>query len=141
MPYDTPESVVHRLFDALNAHEVDRAVNQLDRSYRGIDATRSALTVGRDEAKREVRAGLTAFPALTLSVQQCIADPPHVSVFWGMEAVHEGPFLDIPPTHQPVSVSGTGLFTVRDGQIIRGVHLWDLAGFLRAVKLLPDLPE
>lgn len=70
-----------------------------------------------------------------------VGRPPHVAVFWRMEAMHEGPFLEIPPTHQAVDVSGTGLFIVRDEQIIRGVHLWDLAGLLRAVNLLPDLPD
>ncbi len=141
MPDSSPTSVVRRLFDALNEHDLDRAVDQLDRAYRGIDATRSALTVGRDAAEREMRAGLTAFPAFSVSIEKCVADPPEVSVFWSMDAVHEGAFLDIPPTHQSVAVSGTGFFTVRDGRIVRGVHLWDLAGFLRAVKLLPDLPN
>ncbi len=63
-----------------------------------------------------------------------------MSVFWSLDAVHEGPFLDIPPTQQSVAVSGTGLFTVREGQIVRGIHLWDLAGFLRDVHLRPELP-
>lgn len=141
MPDASPTTVVHRLFDALNDHDVDRAADQLDRSYRGVDATRSALTVGRDAAEREIRAGLTAFPSLSLSIEWCVADPPEVSVFWSMDAVHEGTFLEIPPTHQSVTVSGTGFFTVHDDRIVRGVHLWNFAGFLRAVKLLPDLPN
>jgi len=139
MPTDPPAAVIHTLFDALNAHEADRAARQLAASYHGIDATRSAVTVGRDDARAEIQTGLNAFDP-TFSIQQCVADPPYVSVFWHMEAVHEGPFLQIPPTDQPVSVSGTGLFTVRDGRVTRGVHLWDLAGLLRAVNLLPDLP-
>lgn len=141
MPDASPTSVVHRLFDALNDHDVVRATDQLDRSYRGIDATRSALTRGREAAEREIRTGLTAFPAFSVSIEQCVTDPPEVSVFWTMDAVHEGTFLDIPPTHQSVTVSGTSFFTVHDRRIGRGVHLWDLAGFLRAVKLLPDLPN
>ena len=69
------------------------------------------------------------------------AAPAQVAVFWRMSAVHEGPFLQIPPTHQSVEIHGTGLFIVRDEQITRGVHLWDLAGLLRAVNLPPDLPD
>jgi len=140
MPSDPSVAILHALFDALNAHEVDRAARHLAPSYHGIDATRSVVTVGRDGARAEIQTGIDAF-APTFSVQQCVADPPYVFVFWHMEAVHEGPFLEIPPTHQPVDVSGTGLFTVRDEQITRGVHLWDLAGLLRPVNLLPDLPS
>ena len=141
MSNDSPTFVVHRLFDAINAQDIPRAVDQLHADYRGVDATRSVVTTSRDEAEREIRAGLTAFPDLTLSVEQCVADSPRVSVFWGLDATHGGSFLDIPPTGQSVHVSGTGLFTVRDGRIVRAVHLWDLAGFLRTIRLLPDLPQ
>jgi predicted ester cyclase len=140
MPTDDPAAVLHALFDALNAHDTDRAARHLAPSYHGLDATRSATTEGRDAARAEIQTGLDAF-APTFSIRQCVADPPHVAVFWRMAAVHEGSFLQIPPTHQSMSVSGTGLFTVRDEQITRGVHLWDLAGLLRAVNLLPDLPS
>jgi steroid delta-isomerase-like uncharacterized protein len=141
MSNHAPTSVVRRLFDAINAQDILRAVDQLHADFRGVDATRSVVTTSRDEAEREIRAGLTAFPDLTLSVEQCIADSSQVSVFWGLDATHGGSFLDIPPTGQSVHVSGTGLFTVRDGRIVRAVHLWDLAGFLRAIRLLPDLPR
>lgn len=139
MPSDMPPVVI-RLFDALNAHAPDRAAGQLAPSYHGIDATRSAVTVGREEAHTEIETGLAAFSP-TFSVHNCLSDLPQVSLLWSMEAVHEGPFLQIPPTHQSVSVTGTGLFTIRNGEIARGIHLWDLAGLLRAVNLLPDLPS
>jgi len=136
-----PDSVVHRLFDAINAHEVDRAAALLAPSYRGVDVTRSAVTESRDKAEQEIRAGLTAFPDLTLEIHQCVAESDRVSVFWSLEAVHEESFLDLPPTQKSVTVRGTGLFAIREGHIVRGVHLWDLAGFLRDIQLLPDLPH
>jgi len=141
MPSDAPTAAIHRLFDAINAQDIPRAVDQLHADYRGVDATRSVVTPGRAEAGREIRAGLTAFPDLTLSVEQCVVEPPRIFVFWDLDATHGGSFLDIPPTGQSVHVSGTGLFTLRDGRIVRGVHLWDLAGFLRAIRLLPNLPQ
>ncbi len=139
MPTDDLTAVIFALFDALNAHEADRAAAQLAPSYQGLDATRSATTEGREAARANIETGLNAFSP-TFSVQQCLSDPPHVAVYWRMEAVHEGSFLHIPPTHQSVDVSGTGLFIVRDEQITRAVHLWNLAGLLRAINLLPDLP-
>lgn len=141
MANDAPTAAIHRLFDAINAQDIPRAVDQLHADYRGVDATRSVATTSRAEAEREIRAGLTAFPDLTLSVEQCVVESPRVSVFWGLDATHGGSFLDIPPTQQSISVSGTGLFTVRDERIVRAVHLWDLAGFLRAIRLLPNLPQ
>lgn len=140
MPSRTPSETLWTFFDALNTRDVERAVRLIDPSYRGRDVTRSSLTVGREKARREIQAGMNAFSDLTFSIRKCVADAPHVSIHWTLDAVHDGPFLHIPATHQPVSVAGTGFFTVRDARIVRAVHLWDLAGLLRTCGLLPDLP-
>jgi steroid delta-isomerase-like uncharacterized protein len=139
MSSTAPILTVHALFDALNDHDVDQAARCVDPSYHGVDATRSALTVGRDDARAEIRAGLTAFPDAGFTIEQCVTQPPVAFVYWTMEATHEASFLNLPTTHQPVSVSGTGLFTVQNRQIVHAVHLWDLAGLMRSVGLLPDV--
>lgn len=136
---NAPTRTVRAFFEALNDHDADRAAQHVDPAYHGVDATRSALTVGRDDARDEIRAGLTAFPDAVFTVEQCVAEPPHASVYWTMEATHEASFLNLPTTHRPVSVSGTGLFTVEDKQILHAVHLWSLAGLMRSAGLLPDL--
>ena len=53
MSSTAPVLTVHALFDALNDHDVDQAARCVDPSYHGVDATRSALTVGRDDARAE----------------------------------------------------------------------------------------
>lgn len=135
------DAPVRTLFRALNARDAAAAAAELAPTYRGVDATRSTVTVGVDDAQAEIEAGLNAFGDATFTIHQHVVQSPRVSIFWSVEAVHEGPFLQIPATQRPVSVSGTSLFTVRDGQITRGVHLWDLAGLLRELGLLPDLPD
>lgn len=140
MTSHTSSETVWILFDALNTRDVERAVNLIDPSYRGRDVTRSSLTIGREKARKEIRAGMNAFSDLTFSIRKSVADPPHVSIHWTLDAVHDGPFLHVPATHQPVSVAGAGFFTVRDRRIVRAVHLWNLSGFLRTCGLLPDLP-
>jgi hypothetical protein len=134
-------SPVDRLFDALNAQKPTRAAQQLDSSYRGVDATRSAVTVGRSAAHAEIQTGLEAFPAPTFTLHQRLTTPSHETVLWQMEAEHEGSFLQIPATNRSVTVRGMSMLSVRDDAITRGIHLWDLAGLLRAVNLLPDLPD
>ena len=136
---NAPTRTVRAFFEALNDHDADRAAQHVDPAYHGVDATRSALTVSREEARDEIRAGLTAFPDAVFTVEQCVAEPPYVSVYWTMEATHEAMFLNVPATHQSVSVSGTGLFTVENDQIVHAVHLWSLAGLMRSAGLLPDL--
>jgi len=131
---------VHRFFDVLDAHDVDGAVDLLGTAYQGIDVSQSVLSMGPGEARNRIESGLAAFPDLSFSMLRVVAEDAAVSAHWRMEATHEGAFLHVPPTGQSMSISGVGLFTVREGQITRGVWQWDVAGFLRAVKLLPELP-
>lgn len=135
----SPPSVVRTLFEALNCGNVDRAVQQLAPSYEGIDRTRSTRIRGRDAARDQIRKGLTAFNP-SFSLQHSVSDPPRITVYWKMEAVHRAPFLEIPPTDERVTVVGRALLTVREGEITRAQHRWDLAGLLREMHLLPDLP-
>jgi len=134
-----PTETVHALFGALNAHDADRAARHIGPSYHGLDATRSALTVGRDEAHAEIRTGLRAFPDAAFTIEQCVTQSPRVFLFWILEGTHESPFLGVPATNRSVTVSGTGLFTVRDQHIVHAVHLWSLAGLMRSAGLLPNL--
>ena len=139
MSVRTSARIVHLLFEALNAHDAARAARCIHPSYHGLDATRSVLTMGRENALAEIRAGLTAFPDLTFTVEQCVAEPQNAFVYWSMEATHEASFLNLPTTHRSVSVSGTALFTIEDEHIVHAVHLWDLAGLMRTAGLLPGV--
>jgi ketosteroid isomerase-like protein len=48
-------------------------------------------------------------------------------------------FPDIPPTGREIEVRGVSLLTVEDGKITHGLNVWDTAGLLRALRLLPEL--
>jgi hypothetical protein len=47
--------------------------------------------------------------------------------------------MKIPATGRKVVVQGMSMLTLRDGKITRGLHVWDVAGLLRAMGLLPVL--
>jgi len=136
-----PESLVRSFVAALNAHDPDRAVRQLAPDYRGVDISRSTTVVGRAEAQEDLRAVQSAFSDLSMEIQTCVADGSQASVLWTLSGHHGGACLHIPPTHRPVTLSGMALVTAPDTHITQCVYQWDLAGFLRSVKLLPDLPD
>jgi steroid delta-isomerase-like uncharacterized protein len=58
---------------------------------------------------------------------------------WIARGTQQGTLMNIPPTGRAVEVQGMTLFTVQDGQIARSQSVWDLAGMLRAIGLLPEL--
>lgn len=47
--------------------------------------------------------------------------------------------MNIPPTEHTVNVRGTSLVALQGGKIRRALRIWDLAGLLRDLKLLPEL--
>jgi len=47
--------------------------------------------------------------------------------------------MNIPPTGRAVAVRGTSVLTVEDGKIKRAFRIWDVAGLLRSIGLLPEL--
>jgi hypothetical protein len=47
--------------------------------------------------------------------------------------------MRIPPTGRSIAVRGTSVLTVESGKIIRGLYVWDVAGLLRSIGLLPEL--
>jgi predicted ester cyclase len=56
-----------------------------------------------------------------------------------MSGTHQGKIMGIPATGQKISVQGVSIMEIEDGLIARGNNVWDTAGFLRAMRLLPEL--
>ena len=62
-----------------------------------------------------------------------------MALYWTWQGVQRGSFMHIPPTGLHVSVRGTSLIALHEGKIQRALRIWDLAGLLRDLKLLPEL--
>lgn len=129
------------LLAALNAHDVDRLGRLIAPAYHGADVSRRRECVGSEQARHELLAWLRAFPDLQVTALDVLVEAPRVLVRWTLHGTHRGAFLNVPPTGRRVAVEGFALLTVEDGRIAEARHLWDLAGMLRAMRLLPELPR
>jgi hypothetical protein len=50
--------------------------------------------------------------------------------------------MNIQATGRSVAMRGMSLLTLEDGKIKCGLYIWDVAGLLRSIGLLPELyPE
>ena len=47
--------------------------------------------------------------------------------------------MNIPPTGHKVEVRGVSMIGIENGLIVRAQYIWDLAGMLRHMGLLPEL--
>jgi len=67
---------------------------------------------------RMVFAGFrAAFPDLTVTIDEQIADSEKVATRKTFRGTHQGPFLGIPPTGRPIAFEVIDILTVRDERI------------------------
>jgi steroid delta-isomerase-like uncharacterized protein len=77
---------------------------------------------------------------LKLDVRDVVINGERAAVTWILRGTHHGELMNIPATGRRVEVSGTTLLTVEDGRIQAAQRLWDVAGLLRILGVLPGLP-
>ncbi len=131
--------LVTDLLDAWNAHELDRIAAFYAPEYEGVDVAYPTPRRGREEIRQTMALYLQAFPDLRFTVESLIVQDNRAALAWIGRGTHLGRIMNIPPSGREVMVRGTTFFTVQNCQIIAGLHVWDVAGVLRAIGLLPEL--
>ncbi len=134
-----PARLAAALIDAWNAHDIERVVVLYASDYEGEDVAEPAPLRGHAAVRRSAERYLRAFPDLRWSVERVLAQGETVVLVWTAQGTHKGTLLHIPPTGRLVEVRGISVLEVDDGRVRRGTVVWDVAGLLRAVGLLPDL--
>jgi steroid delta-isomerase-like uncharacterized protein len=104
-----------------------------------VDVGRAAPYLGPRGAALNAEAYLRAFPDLRLTQDGVIVEGEHAVLVWTARGTHGGELMRIPPTGRTVEVRGVSVLETKDGRISRGLHVWDVAGFLRDIGLLPRL--
>jgi steroid delta-isomerase-like uncharacterized protein len=134
--------LVRQLIEAWNAHDVPRVVALYSPDYVEYDVAQAGPQRGAEGIRRTMNYYLRAFPDLRLIADQIVAQDGSVALAWTLFGTHRGTMMNIPPTGRTVRVRGVTLLTLDGaGRIRRAERIWDLAGLLRALGLLPELPS
>ena len=136
---ETKLQLVTDVVGAWNDHNIERLAGLYAPNYEGVDVGEAKPQHGPEEACRSMAGYLLAFPDIHFTMESTIVEGDNVAVAWTARGTHQGKLMHIPPTGHLIEMRGVSLFTVGDGQITHGLHIWDVAGFLRAVGLLPEL--
>jgi predicted ester cyclase/ketosteroid isomerase-like protein len=93
------------------------------------------------EGFRQFYAGIrSGLPDVQLAVEDMVAERDRVVVRWRGRATHRGPFLGIPPTDAPVTLTGIAIYRVSNGKVVERwveVDLLGLTGQMRAAAAPP----
>ncbi|MBI4493774.1 MAG: ester cyclase [Chloroflexi bacterium] len=131
--------LIAELVDAWNAHDVARVAGFHAADYEGVDVGEPGRQLGPQGIGQTMARYLRAFPDLCLTGEATVIEGNRVALGWKARGTHQGPLMNIPPTGRAVEVRGVTLLTVEGSKVRRGLYVWDVAGLLRALGLLPDL--
>ncbi len=133
------DRLLAELLAAWNGREVERAAMCFAPRYVGIDVGEAGSQRGRQGVRSTMGRYLQAFPDLRFHLAGRVVQSDRAILSWIAEGTHRGPWLRIPATGRRVTVRGMSWLTVEDQAITQGLHVWDTAGLLRALGLLPEL--
>ena len=125
--------------DAWNSHDIQKVLSFYSPEYVGDDVGQASLQQGHADLRAMLETHWRAFPDLRFVVMEALVQAGRVAIVWVGEGTHQGPIMNIPPTGRRVIVRGVSIIDVRDGLVVRGQYIWDLAGMLRHMGLLPEL--
>ena len=128
-----------RINQAWNSHDMESVLRFYSPEYVGSDVGQPVLQRGYQGLREMLQTYWGAFPDLQFLVTDRVVDGSRLAIVWVAEGTHWGPIMNIPPTGRKVQVRGMSVVNVENGLIVSGQYIWDLAGMLRHMGLLPDL--
>jgi steroid delta-isomerase-like uncharacterized protein len=131
--------LVEDLLDAWNAHDVERIKTFYAPEYEGVNVGQAEPQRGPQSICQATQSYLQAFPDLRFLEEETVIQDNHVVLVWTAHGTHRGKLMRIPPTEREIMIRGISLLTVENGKITRGLYIWDVAGLLRTIGLLPEL--
>lgn len=133
------EMILAEIVEAWNAHDAGRVASFYAPDYVGSDAAEAQQQRGPAGVRQNVQRYLEAFPDLRLVQQQAVLCDNHAAIQVMVRGTHQGSLMHIPATGRPTQIQGVAFLTFQQAKIIQASYLWDMAGFLRNIGLLPDL--
>ena len=132
------KALTMRIFDTFNTHDATATA-----ALFAPDAVLYDVAVARPAAGRAQIAGvyarhLVAIPDTLVRVERLVAEGDTVVAEWTISGTHQGQLLGIPATGRAVTITGISLIRFRDGVPVADTRVWDFAGLLRQIGLLPS---
>lgn len=88
------------------------------------------------ELKASIIAARAAFPDLTTTIDDIVAEDDRMVLRWHSSGRHTGSFLGVPATHREVTVSGATFARFEDDLIVDEFVTWDPRSLLTALGII-----
>jgi steroid delta-isomerase-like uncharacterized protein len=128
------------LIQAWNERNVEGLVNLYAESCVLEDIGLAKPIYGRDGARRLYVYTQAGFGSLDFTLHRTVEQDGQIVLEWSATGKQIRKIMGIPATNRQLTMTGTTWLVVRDGLITHSRRVWDMAGLLRQMGLLPDLP-
>jgi predicted ester cyclase len=127
--------VIEEIFSE-GRHEVADEIISPD--FIGYDAALPEPNRGIEGIKQSAAGYRAAFPDLTLSVDQQVAEGDTVVTRWTGRGTHEGDLFGIAPTGKQTTVTGISIDRIVDGKVVEDHTNWDTFGLMQQLGAIPS---
>jgi steroid delta-isomerase-like uncharacterized protein len=128
------------IIDTWNTKVDDKIIQLYSSNYEGEDITGGKKRSGTEGVKDWLNSVLHAFPNIHYTLIDYVESGDRLVLHWLAEGNHHGSFLKIPASGKQVTINGISILKIENGKIREGKLFWDLAGVLRQIGLLPQMP-
>ena len=126
-----------QIFDLFNTHDVQAASAYFAEAAELRDVAVARPAIGPQQIAAVYARQLDALPDSVVRVDRMVAEGDMVVVEWTLSGTHRGRMLGIPATGKSVSFKGVSMLRYRKNMVVSDTRVWDLAGLLRQIGLLP----
>jgi steroid delta-isomerase-like uncharacterized protein len=95
-------------------------------------------TPDREGHKQTLAAFRSAFPNLSVSTDDIIAEGDEVVSRWTARGTHQGELMGISPTGKEVTITGIDVLRIADGKVVERWAEYDSLGMMQQLGVVPE---
>ena len=135
MSTEENKALIRRYWEANNEHNVDILDELMTTDYVQHDTTGD---MNLQDVKAHNTMVIAAFPDVTATIDDIIAEGDRVVVRMTMSGTHKGEYRGIPSTGKTAVVTEMSIYRISEGKIAEG---WDLSDRLGLMQQLGAIPQ
>ena len=137
MSAEANKATVRRYFEEFINRGNMAAAETMAHGFVFHDPILPAPLQGRDAFVQFVGSLRAAFPDMSFTVEDLIAENDKATVRWTLRGTHQGEFAGVPATGRSVEIAGIDLFHLKDGRLSEGWVEADTMGLMQQLGVMP----
>src|SRR3954452_7425157 len=135
---DENKAAARAVMDAFNSGDLDSLDDVVAADAVDHDQYNPFAAEGREGLKKSIAMYRQAFPDLTMTIEEQIAEGDKVVTRWTGTGTHQGELMGAAPTGKSSTVTGIGIDRFEDGRIVEAWGNWDTLGMVQQLGLAPQ---